>query len=204
MLQSNNTNNLSEKASSYIKKLFNEKLPAWAVYHNLSHTIDTVNACENIGKQARLSGEELELLNIAAWFHDVGYLYQTEEHEEKSAEIALNFLRSNNCDKKIIKKVIECIKATNLTISAKNLLGFVICDADLISLGSIDYFEKNDLLKLETELREQRKIGDLAWLERSLSFLSSHTYYTDYAKKNYGPQLNENIKILKGKICEYC
>ncbi len=203
MLQSNMTDNLSEKASLHIKELFEEKLPEWAVYHNLSHTIDTVNACEEIGKHSGLSTEELDLLNISAWFHDAGYLYQADEHEEKSAEIALDFLRSNNCAENRIKEVIECIKVTKLVVSAKNLMGFVICDADLISLGSADYFEKNNLLKLETELREKRKVDDLAWLERSLSFLSSHTYYTDYAKKNYGPQLNENLKILKKRISEY-
>lgn len=204
MLERNKPTNLSEKASSYIKELFNEKLPTWAVYHNLSHTIDTVNASEEIGKLSGLSGEELELLNIAAWFHDAGYLYQAEEHEEKSVQIALGFLRSNNCDENVIQKVTECIRATKLVISAKNLLEFVICDADLISLGCVDYFEKNELLKLETALREKRKIDDLAWLERSLKFLSSHKYYTDYVQKNYGPRLNENIKILKRKISACC
>jgi len=204
MLQNAKTNELAENVSLYIKELFKEKLPAWAVYHNLSHTIDTVNACEEIGKRTGLPREEMDLLSIAAWFHDAGYIYQAEEHEEKSIKIALDFLRSNNCvDNKIIK-VVDCIKATKLLVSAKNLLGFVICDADLISLGSADYFEKNELLKLETALREKRKIDDLAWLERSLKFLSSHNYYTDYAQKKYSPQLNENIQILKKMISEYC
>jgi predicted metal-dependent HD superfamily phosphohydrolase len=203
MLHNKKTDYLSENASLYIKELFKEKLPAWAVYHNLSHTIDTVNACEEIGNRSGLSKEELNLLNIAAWFHDAGYIYQAEEHEEKSADLASEFLRSKNCEDNKIIKVIECIKATKVAISAKNLPEFVICDADLISLGSADYFKKNELLKLETALREKRKIDDLAWLERSLKFLSSHKYYTDYARENYGPQLTENIKILKRKIIEY-
>lgn len=203
MLGENQIELLIKNISLFITQLFNEKLPSWAVYHDLSHTIDTVNACEEIGKGSGLSIGDLELLYIAAWFHDAGYLFQVENHEEKSSEIASNFLKSNEYPLDRLNRVINCIMATKVAIQPKDLMQSVICDADLISLGSVDCFKKNDLLKSETEQRENKKISELAWLQRSLGFLSSHKYYTEYAQNNFGPQLKANIKILQKKIDEY-
>ena len=87
--------------------------------------------------------------------------------------------------------------ATKISNQPKNILESVICDADLISLAKPDYLEKNNLLKSETELRENKKLGELDWLKRSLNFLSTHQYYTEYAQKNYDHQLKANIQNLE-------
>ncbi len=153
---------LNEKISKYVMDLYKEKLPGWAVYHDLSHTIETVEACEEIGKGSGLSDEEFEILFISAWLHDTGYIFQVDGHEEKSSEIALNFLKDRNYPNNKITEVINCILATKMSNKPKNLIESVICDSDLISLGSPEYFKKNDLLKSETERRENKKIGELA------------------------------------------
>jgi predicted metal-dependent HD superfamily phosphohydrolase len=192
-----------ENTSMFVKDLFKQKLPDWAVYHDLSHTIETVNSCEEIGRKSGLKEENLELLKIAAWFHDTGYLNKVEGHEEKSSEIALNFLTARNFPNNKITKVINCIMATKISTQPSDLIESVICDSDLISLGSPDYLKKNDLLKTEIELREKKRINDLAWLKRSLNFLSIHRYQTEYAQNKFGPRLEENIKILQKMIDKY-
>ena len=96
--------------------------------------------------------------------------------------------------------VTDCILATRIINHPENLLEFIICDSDLISLGRTDYFEKNDLLKLEIEMRSGKKINDEQWLRRSAKFLSSHTYYTEYAKLNFNLQLKENLLTLQKQI----
>jgi len=194
---------LNEKISKYVMDLYKEKLPGWAVYHDLSHTIETVEACEEIGKGSGLSDEEFEILFIAAWFHDTGYIYQVEGHEEKSAEIALNFLKTYDYPDDKTNKVIDCIMATKISNKPNNLIESVICDSDLISLGRHDYLHKNDLLKSEMERRENKNISELAWLQRSLDFLSSRKFYTEYAQQYFGSQLEENIKNLRKKIEAY-
>jgi len=145
----------------------------------------------------------VEIICISAWFHDTGYLFTVEEHEERSSEIALNFLEKNNYPGDKINTVINCILSTKTTVAPQNLLESVICDSDLISLGKSDYFEKNDLLRVEMELRENIKISEFSWLERSLTFLSAHKFYTDYARLNFNPQLEINLKDLQKKIDEY-
>lgn len=202
MYQKKSDKNLREDISKYVTELFKENLPAGTVYHDLSHTLDTVKACKDIGKGSGLSEEDLEILYIAAWFHDTGYVYQADGHEEKSSNIASEFLNSKKYPKEKINKVIGCIMATKMSSHPNNLVDSIICDADLISLGRADYFEKNNLLKSEVEQRENKAISELRWLKRSLNFLLSHKYYSEYARQNYGEQLNANIQTLKAKIAE--
>lgn len=192
-----------ENTERFVIQLFKEHLPGWALYHDLSHTIDTVQSCIEIGKESGLTEDDLEQLIIAAWFHDVGYIYKVDGHEEKSSEIASDFLKSIDYPTDKIEIVINCILATKVSIIPKNLIESVICDSDLVSLGSIDYFRKNNLLKDETELREGRKIIEVDWLQRSLKFLSEHRYYTDYARLKFGSQLENNILRLREMIGKY-
>jgi len=202
MNQKKDNDNLKKNISKYVTVLFKENLPGWAVYHDLSHTLETVNACEEIGKGSGLSDEDLEILYVAAWFHDTGYIFKADGHEEESSKMALEFLKKRKYPKEKIEMVIECIIATMISNKPKNLVESVICDADLISLGKPDYFKKNDQLKIEMERRENRKIIESDWLKRSLDFLSSHKYYTEYSRQSYGNQLNVNIQNLKEKISE--
>jgi len=192
-----------ENTSIFVTQLFAEKLPVWAVYHDLTHTIETVNACLEIGRGSDISEEDLELLCIASWFHDTGYLYTVDGHEEKSSEIALNFLKENYYSSDRINTVVDCILATKIDKIPRNLLESIICDSDLITLGKQEYFGKNDLLKFEIELRDGKKISELDWLKRSHHFLSFHKYFTEYAQINFNPQLEINRMTLQKKIDEY-
>jgi predicted metal-dependent HD superfamily phosphohydrolase len=189
-----------DKSSKFVSKIFEEKLPEWAVFHNLQHTIETVNGCLEIGKGSNLTEDDLEIVCIAAWFHDIGYIFNADGHEEKSVEICEKFLKSNDYPSNKISTVTDCILATKIINHPENLLEFIICDSDLISLGRTDYFEKNDLLKLEIEMRSGKKINDEQWLRRSAKFLSSHNYYTEYAKLNFNLQLRENFLTLQKQI----
>lgn len=203
MHQKRKKRSIVENSSKYVNQLFNEKLPGWAVYHDLTHTIETVNACLEIGRASGLTDDDLEILCIAAWFHDTGYMFTVEGHEEKSSELASKFLRECDYPDVRIHSVIDCIMATKIMNIPKNLMEAIIRDSDLISLGNSEYLKKNDLLKKEIEMRENKTISEIAWLKRSLNFLSSHTYFTDYAKQNFNPQLKLNLKILQKKIDEY-
>lgn len=203
MPKHSNRNSIIENTACFVTRLFNEKQPSWALYHNLSHTIETVQASLEIGSGSDLTDDELEILSIAAWFHDTGYMFKVEGHEGKSSEIALKFLKELDYPADKINKVINCIMVTKISTLPQNLMECIICDSDLITLGRSDYFEKNDLLKSEIELRENKEIGELVWLKRSFHFLSSHNYFTEYAKLNFNTQLEDNLNTLRKKINEY-
>ncbi len=200
MKQEDITETILESSSKYVTRLFKDQQPVWAVYHDLLHTIETFNGCLEIGGGSGLSKDELEIVTVSAWFHDTGYLFTVEGHEERSSVIALDFLQRNEYPSEKINEVINCILSTKISVTPQNLLESVICDSDLISLGQPEYFEKNDLLRLEMELRQNIKISELSWLERSLVFLESHSFHTDYARKNFNLQLESNLSNLRKKI----
>ena len=93
--------------------------------------------------------------------------------------------------------------ATKINNIPKNGLEKIIADADLISLGQKNYYELNELLKLEIEKRENRKIDNLVWLKRSLRFLQSHKFYTKFAQETLRAGLDKNIDIVKNEINIY-
>lgn len=183
-----------------ITNLFEEHLPYWALYHNLNHTIETVEGCKEIGMGSDLNEDDLNTLVIAAWFHDVGYLESDKNHEELSAKRAREYLVAKKINEDSIKSVTDLILSTKLKNKPNNLLEQIICDADLISLGQKQYFELNEKLKQEIELRENNQIKNISWLKRSLKFLKSHQFNSNYAKRKFNKQLERNKLLITKKI----
>ena len=77
----------------HIKQFFKENIPKKYVYHDITHTQDVVRVSRQIGLTYGLPMEDLELLQIAAWFHDTGYTDGPEGHEERSIINAHAFLQ---------------------------------------------------------------------------------------------------------------
>jgi hypothetical protein len=197
-MQSRNTESyFIDECSHYVTDFFEKELPEWAVYHNLCHTIETLEGCKEIGIGEGIKKDEIELLIIAAWFHDTGYAISVENHENISCNIAKEFLTDIKYPDSHLKSVLKLILATKTSHKPKSLLEYIIRDADLISLGREDYLISNDLLKREIELRDNLIIADEAWLERSINFLLAHKYFTRYAQLKYGPAVENNLESLR-------
>ena len=75
--------------ASYVFNLFKNQLSPEVVYHNFEHTQDVVLHANKIGLAEKITEEDLELLLIACWFHDTGFVEDYEKHEEKSKTIAI-------------------------------------------------------------------------------------------------------------------
>jgi len=88
--------NILKSVEQYVFDTLKSGTPSEFVYHDINHTTEVVEACEKIGKKSGLSDDDIEILLIAAWFHDVGYLETSEQHEEQSAKAARKFLEENN------------------------------------------------------------------------------------------------------------
>ena len=188
------------KSSGFVSALLAEKLPGWAVYHNLGHTTETVAAAREIAEGSRLNKSDTEVVLLAAWFHDTGYAEKTVGHEERSSEIARGFLTAQGYPAGKTDDVVRCILATRVPQHPADLLEQVICDADMRHLGSKMFFEKNDLLREEIERREGRPMTDVHWLGMSTGFVSSHRFHTGYALREFEPCRTENISRLQEEL----
>ena len=194
------TPKIVNKAEKFVSDLL-LTLPETMVYHNLNHTWEVVKAADNIANYANLTDDEKEILMLAAWFHDTGFKFDYNNHEEKSIEIAKDFLAQNNYPEKKTEKVVSCITSTKIDREPKTLTECVLCDADFIHLSKNSYFDKLLLLKSELERTKGDKIIDSEWFEKNLKFLKSHQYYTQYGKTVLGPKVEKNkekqSKMLK-------
>jgi predicted metal-dependent HD superfamily phosphohydrolase len=169
-------------------------------FHSLKHIIRTVNAVQSIAEHSKTNKSDLEMLKLAAWFHDIGFLESPDNHEEISAQIVENFLTKYNYPTEKINKVKGCIIATNLTLEPKNELEYIIRDADVIHLGKKSFFKRNAEFRKEIENVSGKAFTDIEWYEFDLKFLNKHKYYTAFAKENLVSRKNEHIKQIQSKL----
>ena len=168
---------IKAEAEKYVRRLL-KKLPSHLTYHNLNHTIQVVDSVTKICGNYHLSDDEKEVLILAAWFHDSGFIKTYKGHEKESKQIATTFLKAQNYPKEKIKMVVKCIDATKINYQPKNVLEKIIRDADLYHLATADYFQLLDALKKEWEFVFKTKITDEIWYVRNLNFLTNHRYHT--------------------------
>lgn len=193
--------NLVNKAEQFVTELFENFLEFKYTYHNINHTKSVVNAVKEIAAFEKIEGEDLEVLLIAAWFHDTGYTKCKEGHERASVEIATDFLEKNNCSAAFIKKVEDVIMATVFNCNPQTPFQKIICDADYHHLGNQNYFEVASYLRKEWELTNYKTFTDLEWAEGNLNLLEKkHCFFTEYAKRFWKKEKEKNIEQLKENI----
>ncbi len=188
-----------EKAAAYIiDRLKNELAPSLR-YHNISHVMDVFEAAERIGIAENISSEQLELLRLAALYHDAGFMVQSENHEEISCDIVREFLPSAGYQDSEIDAICGMIMATRIPQSPSNHLERIMCDADLDYLGRDDFFTTGK--KVFDELIQSGVINNESeWNHLQISFLSSHNYFTDTAIKLRKQRKAENLEMVKQMV----
>jgi putative nucleotidyltransferase with HDIG domain len=196
----NQVKSLFEEINQYVFNLFKERLSHNFVYHNYQHTLETSEVAEKLAKECELNQDDLEILLIASWFHDTGYIYTYEGHEEKSIEIARDFLEEKNYPLPKMNRVIQCIEATKRETTPVSLPEQILCDADIMSIGDRNFFAKADLLRAEWENFKIRFCDEIEWAETQLEFLSAATFHTPQAQKLFGEQLALNLQEQRQRL----
>lgn len=189
------------KARNFVEHLFKDKLSSEYLYHNFVHTSEVVEKAEEILKHSEVSSEDYDKVLLALWFHDIGYIVNCQEHEKESAKILKEFLANEDVSEEYIAEVSQLILATDKYHTPENFLEKVVKDADTAHIASKEYSEKAKLLRKEWEILNAKQFTTEEWNALNLNFLqNTHQYYTDYAKENWEPKKQKNIKKLKKKI----
>jgi len=189
-----------KQAESFILHLFKANSPAGNMYHDTTHTKDVVANVIELANALKLDENEIELLTLAAWFHDVGYLEKSDGHEELSADYARNFLAEHDYPRENIEIITACILATKVPQKPQTLLEEILCDADLLHFGKDNFFEKNELFRIEYERRTNQLFNELEWIQNNIDFLVQHKFFTDYARDNYEEIKNQHLLKLRKKL----
>lgn len=193
--------NIVNKADEFVLDLFRNKLDAIYVYHNYTHTKRVVKSTQEIMAHSDLKEDESTALMLAAWLHDTGYIHGADDHEERSAQIAADFLENENVEASIIENVKRLIKATKFDGVPNDPLEEIIRDADASHFAKKYYKETSELLKKELALRGVKNYSNKEWREENIKvFTERHRYYSQYAIKNWNTLKNQNLlKLIKNK-----
>ncbi len=180
---------------NFVIDLLKNKIPASYFYHNYAHTSYVTDKAIEIGLQENCSQNELTLLNVAALWHDTGFINTYTGHEVESCALAKKYLPGFGYTDDDIKKITGMIMATKIPQSPKNKLEAIIADADLEYLGTITAAEKaNDLFKELQVLTPT--FNEAAWNQMQISFLQEHHYFTPYCIKNKEQLKNAYLNTL--------
>lgn len=191
---------LTQKAQTYVTARFAENRNTKLIYHNLDHTMNVVNACKVIAVECSVSGIELEMLLVAAWFHDVGYLSKLDDHEEAGAEEARHFLIENGVDEAYIRQVEKCILATKIPQNPHDKLSAILCDADLFHVSQPGFLENLHYFWDEMKAMNGTRQPDSFYLENTLRFFEAHHFKTKYGQIILDSGKTENMKQVKRSL----
>lgn len=189
-------NTLLKEAADYASELLSN-LPTGFVYHNLKHSREVVEAAKEIATNSDLTPDDICLIQIAAWFHDTGFIKEYDNHEKISISIAEDFLNERTIPEVNIYQVVNLIRITKPDLIPTSKMEKVIKDADVLNIGTNDFFVKNILLKKEREIITRVFVSEKAWFESTYSFIVHTDFYTDYAKAKYGDVRKDNIELLE-------
>ena len=168
-------------------------------YHDVRHTLDVIEQSQTIGKLEGVSEGELEILKIAALFHDTGFLQVRIGHEQASVDFfhkigGLSTLTREDCD-----TIAGCIIATHMPQTPKNQLERILCDADVDYLGREDFS-----LIAENLFLEMSACGEMSdritWDNLQIKFLEGHSYHTVSNQERRNAKKEENLNEVRQRV----
>ncbi|MEM9052598.1 MAG: Pycsar system effector family protein [Bacteroidota bacterium] len=192
--------NIVKAAEEFATQKLKNELPEYAKYHDLGHTQIVAREVADLAAKEGVDANTQNLLKVAAWFHDLGYLNKTDGHEELSAEMAEEFLSNKGVsedERQIVRKI---ILATEMEYQPQDLLEELIRDADLAHLGLDEGEERSELLRQEKGILLNAPIKRSQWIKMNVDFFETYHYYTKSANEKYGAKKQAYLESLKTEL----
>jgi len=188
-----------EQAYLFLIKKLEAELPAFLTYHNVQHTKDVVEASQYLAKKENITDREALLLFTAAAYHDAGFITSYQGHEEVSCKMVETYLPCFNYSSADIAEICHLIMATKTPQQPKNRLEEILCDADLLYLGTDNYDAIAE--KLFLELKEKGIVKNRSeWNEKQSSFLKAHRFFTRTAVSEFGQKKTAHTNALSNSL----
>ncbi len=185
------------KARDYALGRLERELSPGLTYHNLGHTRDeVVPAVEKLAALEKVGENDRLLLLTGAYFHDLGFVQQRQDHESISIHFAEQVLPEFGYSEADIKVVRGIIQATHLPQSPLTLLEKIMADADMDDLGNEDFWSRSHDLRRELD-NFGVKYTEEEWYAYQLRLMQSHQYFTDSQRVMKDPVKQQHIRDVK-------
>ncbi|MEZ5059683.1 MAG: DUF5706 domain-containing protein [Saprospiraceae bacterium] len=190
-----------DDAEDFVEQHFEEKVSKDHVFHDIEHVKEVVESAEEIAMGYELEDKELELLLIAAWFHDTGYDKGPDGHEERGCEYAKAFMAEYDFTEEDKELVCKCIMATKMPQDPDGDLPSILADADMSHLGKKSYWDRCGKIRQEMHLVKNVIMSEQEWVDFEIDFLTNQRYHTDFAEELYDKRKHKHIRqLIKQKL----
>ena len=191
------TNDILKEIKTEIINKLSLQLPPELYYHGVHHTLDVLKQAERIASEEKVTNEtDLQLIKIASLYHDSGFLFTYDDHEEASCNLARKDLPAFQVSEEEIDWICGMIMATRIPQIPLNHLERIICDADLDYLGRDDFFDISQTLYHELKLK--KRISNIQeWNKVQVSFFKQHLYFTKSNKALRNPLKEKHLIIIE-------
>ena len=186
------------KLKTFVVGKIKEEIPATLTYHGLHHTLDVLRVCNDYIKRLKINSEDAYVLRTAALMHDIGIMWNYQNHEEQGMDFVRNELPNWGYSPKEIDRICGMIQATRIPQNPTNILEEIICDADLDYLGTDKFYSIGETLFKEFIVYGVVK-DEESWDKLQINFLDKHRYHTDFAKRNREPVKRRFLEEIKAK-----
>lgn len=171
-------------------------------YHAIQHSRDVFEETILFALHDGVERRKIELLGIAAAYHDAGYMEQYADNEPIGAAMAARAMKKQGgYSQSEINEVGQMILSTQLKVTPTGagrveltpLAGYLM-DADLASFGRDDFFEKCQQLIDETGAQPE------ALYQQSWRLISNHIWHTKAARELREAKRLQNLKELEEQL----
>ena len=189
---------IASLAQQYVLNLFNQKNDARLVFHTYRQTMEIVKAVNSLSQSNGSTASEWETAALAAWFSNVGYLFEYQNPEPRAVEKAEKFFSAHpQFPADNVAKVIETIKALFNDQAMRTKEGQLLSDAvNAVHFGS-SFLENSPLMRLEQELLVNRHFTKDEWEAYQVQLLLGVRFFTSPAKLTHEPIVAHQMLALK-------
>jgi uncharacterized protein len=179
-----------------------QNLPPQYCYHSVEHSIEVLRDSVSYAFLDGVSEKEIQLIAIAAAYHDSGFLLSAHNHEEESVRLVMEALSLEQewspTDQATICQIILDTKVVQPTEKywkpPKHPLSRYVLDADVSNLGQSNFLDKTELICREIGAEREN------FLRQALSFIERHRWYTLPAKQLLQSVKEQNIQALRNLL----
>lgn len=182
-------------ARAHVLQLWNAQHDARLVFHNFAQAAAVADQAAAIARAEGLPEADRELVQIAAWFHNIGYLYEPRQAAETSAIRAEFFMVEQKCAPEKIERLRQTITAAFAPTKTELETARVLHDAIRAYDWAETYDTRSPLLRLEQELLSGQAPDPAAWPEYVRKQLQE-PFLTASAKQTYEPALAARLLEL--------
>ncbi|GAA4431157.1 hypothetical protein GCM10023188_18460 [Pontibacter saemangeumensis] len=183
-----------EKAHAFVAQQFSAA--ETSSFYGLSHTKALVARAEEIGSACALPEEEMRVVLLAAWLHDLSYLPAEASADLNPLLPLADFLHLNGLPAEEVEKVQRCVAASHYPQHPQDTMEEVFCDAVASFVASPDYLVQ---VEKQESTDSGKKSDAYEWLDNQRALLKKHHYFTKYAKRAFSDGKEANLKLLKKK-----